>query len=119
MRLIVRIVLLAACAVALGACHGFGLFGRHGKAEPCVDHAAYLEAQNASTLHTPEGLAPPNTKNALKIADVPGAATHRTTKDGCLDRPPSFLGEQARPPAAGASRPSPPAPPSPPGPPRQ
>jgi hypothetical protein len=105
MRLIVRVSMFAMCAVALGACHSFG---KHAKAEQCVDHPVYLAAQSAPALRTPDGLVAPNTKNSLKIAEVTGTAAARTTKDGCLDKPPSFFAEQAKPAAAGAKRPDPP-----------
>ena len=68
----------------------------------------YLAAQTAPGLRTPEGLAAPNTKNALRIAEVTGTPVPRTTKDGCLDRPPNFFAEQAKPAPAGAKRPDPP-----------
>jgi uncharacterized lipoprotein len=109
MRLTIRIVLLALCAVALGACHSSGYLQKHGKAAQCVEHPIYLAAQSAPPLRTPEGLVAPNTKNALKIAEATGTATPRTTKDGCLDKPPSFFAEQAKPSAAGAKHPDPPA----------
>ena len=108
MRLIVRIVPLALCAVVLAACHSPAFLHRHAKAEQCIEHPVYLAAQSAPVLRTPDGLAAPNTKNALKIAEVVGTAAPRTTKDGCLDRPPSFFAEQAKPAAAGAKRPEPP-----------
>jgi hypothetical protein len=100
MHLIVRFVPLALCAVALGACHSSAYLQKHAKAKACVEHPAYLAAQNASALRTPEGLTPPSTKNAMKIGDVSGVATARTTKDGCLDKPPNFFAEQAKPSAA-------------------
>ena len=108
MRLIVRIVPLAACAVALGACHSSAFLKRHAKAQQCVEHPVYLAAQSAPALRTPDGLVAPNTKNALKIADVTGTAAPRTTKEGCLDKPPNFFAEQAKPTAAGAKHPDPP-----------
>ena len=108
MRLIVRIVPLAACAVALGACHSSAYLKKHAKAEQCVEHPIYLAAQSAPALRTPDGLSAPNTKNALKIAEVTGTAAPRTTKDGCLDNPPSFFAEQAKPAAPGSKRPDPP-----------
>ena len=108
MRLIVRIVPLAVCAVALGACHSSAYLRKHARAEQCIDHPAYLAAQSAPALRTPDGLASPNTKNALKIAEVTGTAAPRTTKEGCLDKPPNFFAEQAKPAAAGAKRPDPP-----------
>jgi uncharacterized lipoprotein len=109
MRLIVRLVPLALCAVALGACHSSSYLRKHAKAEQCVDHAVYLAAQSAPALRTPAGLVAPNTKNALKIAEVTGTPAPRTTKEGCLDKPPSFFAEQAKPAAAGTKRPDPPA----------
>ena len=108
MRLTIRIVLLVLCAVALGACHSSAYLQKHGKAEQCVEHPIYLAAKSTPPLRTPEGLAAPNTKNALKIAEVTGTAAPRTTKEGCLDKPPNFFAEQAKPAAAGAKRPDPP-----------
>ncbi len=92
MRLIVRLFLLTLCATLLGGC-----FSRSQRELPCTDHPGYLAAGAAAPLRTPQGLAAPNTKNALKIGEVSSPATARTTKDGCLDRPPKFFGEQAKP----------------------
>jgi len=108
MQLIVRILTLALCAVVLGGCHSSAYLRKHAKAEQCIEHPVYLAAQNAPALRTPDGLVAPNTKNSLKIAEVTGTAAPRTTKDGCLDKPPSFFAEQAKPAAAGAKRPDPP-----------
>ena len=110
MRLIVRIVSLVLCAVALAACHSSAYLRKHAKAQQCIDNPIYLAAQSAPALRTPDGLAPPNTKNALRIAEVNGTPVARTTKDGCLDKPPNFFGEQAKPAVAApaVARPEPP-----------
>jgi uncharacterized lipoprotein len=108
MRLIDRVLPLAACALALGACHSSAYLRKHAKAEQCIEHPAYLAAQSAPALHTPDGLAAPNTKNALRIAEVTGTPAPRTTKEGCLDKPPNFFADQAKPSAGGAKRPDPP-----------
>ncbi len=108
MRLIIRIVPFALCAIALGACHSTAYLRKHARAEQCVEHPIYLAAESTPALHTPEGLAAPNTKNGLKIADVAGTPVPRSTKDGCLDKPPSFFAEQVKPTAAGAKHPDPP-----------
>ncbi len=100
MRLIARLIPLVLCAVALGACHSSAYLSKHGRVEKCLDQIGYLAAQSAPALHTPAGLVPPNTKNALKIAEVTGTATARTTKEGCLDRPPTFFVQQVKPAAA-------------------
>lgn len=106
MRLIVRFLVLLPCAVALAGCHSSAYLRKHAKAVSCVEHPAYLAAQSVAPLRTPDGLTPPNTKNAMKVSEVSGTARARTTQEGCLDKPPNFFAEQAKPTAA-AARPVP------------
>ncbi len=107
MRLIVRAVPLALCLVGLTGCHHLPFTHQGEKAEPCVDHPAYLAAGSAPALKTPEGMVAPNTKNSLKIGEASAPAQARTTKQGCLDRAPSFFGEQAKPPTTPGEKPPP------------
>jgi hypothetical protein len=110
MRLIARTVPIALCLVALAGCQHSPAFLRthQATAAPCVDHPVYLAATTVASLRTPEGLVPPNTKNSLKIGEASAPAQARTTKQGCLDKPPTFFGEQAKPPVGPTEKPVPP-----------
>jgi uncharacterized lipoprotein len=70
----------------------------------CHERQAYESAGSVAPLHAPEGLAQPNTRNALKIPDLPAdvAPRVRGKHDPCLDEPPSFYPDRPKP-AAGKS----------------
>jgi len=106
MRLIVRVVPLALSLIAVAGCHSPAFLRKHHAADKaCVENDVYLKAASVPSLKTPEGLAPPNTKNSLKIPDASGqtAPTVRTTKQGCLDKAPTFFGDKAKPAAVPAA----------------
>ena len=115
MRLITLALPIALCLVAVSGCHHSAAYLRtHSGSnsttgKPCVDRAAYLAANTAAPLKTPEGLVAPNTKNSLKIGDVAASAPAqaRTTSQGCLDKPPSFFGEKAKLPVTPGEKPVP------------
>ena len=117
MRLIVRTVLILLSLGAVAGCHSPAYLRKHAHVESCNDRAPYLTAQTAAPLRTPEGLAPPNTKNALKIGETAAART-RATSEGCLDKAPNFFANQAKTPVpvAPAAPATPAAPPTPPNP---
>jgi len=92
MRLTVSILVLAATGL-LSGCHAL-------REDTCFDKQPYHGAQPGTPLHAVDGLAPPNNKNALKIPDNVAPAPNRTAAQGCLDKPPSFVVEKAKPAAA-------------------
>jgi uncharacterized lipoprotein len=83
-------ILLVVAAAGLGGCHLL-------RGESCHAHKAYETAQAVPPLHAPEGLAGPNTRNALHIPDVPLPAKPRAASDPCLDEPPSFFPDRPKP----------------------
>ena len=90
---------LMACALVLAG--GGLLSGCHAlKEDSCFDKQAYQSARPGTPLHAVDGLALPNTKNALKIPEDVAPAPSRTEKQGCLDRPPSVFVDKAKPAAA-------------------
>ena len=70
----------------------------------CHARQAYESAGSVAPLHAPEGLAQPNTRNALKIPDLPADVVPRVRgkHEPCLDEPPSFYPDRPKP-AAGKS----------------
>ena len=94
-RALILTGLLVACG-ALGGCH-------HGlRAAPCTAGEPYTRAQSAPPVRTAEGLAAPNTHNALKIPETTAPVRQRSSADGCLDQPPSFYPGRPKPGAKAA-----------------
>ena len=84
---------LLALGALLGGCHW-----RHAvRDEPCGRGEPYTRAQSVPPVKSAEGLSPPNTRNALKIPDVPTAMKPRLRSEGCLDQPPSFFPGRPKP----------------------
>jgi hypothetical protein len=75
---------------ALGGCHL-----RHH--DSCATREPYQSAVSAQPLRAAEGLAPANTKNALKIPEAVAPAAPKSGATGCLDQPPSFFADRPRP----------------------
>ena len=65
----------------------------------CHERQPYESAGSVAPLHAPEGLAQPNTRNSLKIPDLPAdvAPRVRGRHDPCLDEPPSFYPDRPKP----------------------
>jgi hypothetical protein len=104
MRRLTSILCLIALAAVLAGCH------RHGvRDEPCTAGQQYLKAQSVPPLRTVDGLAAPNTRNALKIPEVTAPLRARSVRDGCLDESPSFFPGRPKP---GQKATAPPATPS-------
>ena len=65
--------------------------------DECLKHQPYEDAQSVPLLKGTESLAAPQSKQALKIADVP---TSGGVKLKCLDSPPAYNSGQATAPKA-------------------
>jgi hypothetical protein len=121
MRRLTLLGCMLSCLIALPAvlagCH------RHRvRDELCPVGQPYLRAQSVPPLKTSDGLAAPNTHNALKIPEVTAPARARRVLEGCLDEAPSFFPGRPKPGQTAAASPGtaspPPAPtPAPPAPP--
>jgi hypothetical protein len=106
MRSLTSILCLIALAAVLAGCH------RHGvRDQPCTAGPHYLNAQSVPPLRTVDGLAAPNTRNALKIPEVTAPLRAHSMREGCLDESPSFFPGRPKP---GQKATAPPATPTPP-----
>ena len=92
-----RLILMAATLVVSSALAGCKLMSPGG--ESCHERQPYQAAGSVAPLHAPEGLAQPNTRNALKIPELPADAVPRVRgkNEPCLDEPPSFYPDRPKP----------------------
>jgi hypothetical protein len=88
-RRLVLVAVAAGTALGLGGCRSFR--------ENCHAPQEYQKATSVAPLKSPEGLAAPSTKGALKIPDVAATARARSKGDPCLDEPPSFYPDRPKP----------------------
>ena len=112
MRLTV-VVPLALALAGVAGCHAL-------RDDGCGAHQPYQSATSVPPLVAAEGGAAPSTRNALKIPEL--SAAPQPPKGRCLDQPPHFYDDSAKPAAASKAAPAPaptaapPPPPSPPAP---
>ena len=86
-----------------------GLSGcRSWREDPCSGSKPYQAAGSVPPLIAPEGVAAPNTRNALKIPEPSGVAP--AAKNRCLEQPPRFYDDSGKPAAATPKAPPPKAP---------
>ena len=89
MRSVWVIPWLALLALGLSGCHAL-------RGNSCNAPQVYQGAKSVPPLKIPAGLDAPETTNALRIPALnEPAPPARTTKDPCLDAPPSFKVRQA------------------------
>jgi hypothetical protein len=105
MRAALRLLAGIAIGALLASCH----FGRASRDQLCNVGPRYERAQSVPPLRTADGLSAANSKNALKIPDVPTTLKLRTKREGCLDEPPSFFPGRPKPGSKQAVQATPPA----------
>jgi uncharacterized lipoprotein len=84
-----RIVLplLAPLAMCASGCHVVRAISKR----ECHEPQPYMKATSVPSLQIPTGLDAPDTTNALRLPALnEPAPPPRTSKDPCLDEPPSF-----------------------------
>jgi hypothetical protein len=109
MRRLTSILCLIALPAVRAGCHRDGV-----RDEPCIAGQQYLKAQSVPPLRTVDGLAAPNTRNALKIPEVTAPLRVRSMREGCLDESPSFFPGRPKPGQKATAQPATPT--TPPGP---
>jgi uncharacterized lipoprotein len=87
------VFLVLALSSLVGACH----LRHSARPDECAPGAAYGKAEGVAPLRAPDGMAMLNTHNSLKVPDEVAAATAHKAGTTCLDAPPSFFGEKAKP----------------------
>ena len=96
-----RLALLAlrAAVVGLAGCHPLRAIRNVGGT--CRDKQPYMKAQSIAPLRIPPGMDMPDTSNALHIPALnEPQPPPRTSRDPCLDAPPSFRTAKQAPPQA-------------------
>jgi hypothetical protein len=86
------LAILCLAAAGLQGCAWMPWVHTTAKAEKCREPA--LPARAASSiplLQAPEGLDPPDTRNAVKIPDLSSPDTPRSPAAPCLSSPPTYL----------------------------
>jgi hypothetical protein len=61
------------------------------KVEKCREPALPAQVPSIPLLKAPDGLDPPDTRNAVKIPELSTPDVPRSAKDPCLSLPPSYL----------------------------
>ena len=99
MRRLIVVVSLLLVPLALTGC---GLI--RPETATCHERQPYESAGSVAPLHAPDGLAQPNTRNALKIPELPAdvAPRLRGKHEPCLDEAPSFYPDRPKPTAGKA-----------------
>ena len=94
----IAVILIASlCVVSLSAC------GK--RLVACKqDNKDYVGAKELPPLKSPEGLDPPDTRNALKVPPLDVPERLRGREEACLDAPPPFVNPKG--PAAASPAPA-------------
>jgi hypothetical protein len=85
-------LILCLAAAALQGCAWMPWVHRNpNRVEKCREPALPALVPSIPLLKAPEGLDPPDTRNAVKIPDLTSPDKPRSPKDPCLSTPPSYL----------------------------
>ena len=96
MKVVLRVGVVLAAAVALSGCHPFSALKN--RAFSCHVKQPYMAATSVAPLQVPPGLDKPDRTDALSIPDVKEAPPAvRSGRDPCLDEPPQFKAPAAKP----------------------
>jgi hypothetical protein len=82
---------LCLAAASLQGCAWMPWVHRGNTAEKCREPALPALVPSVPLLKAPEGLDPPDTRNAVKVPDLSTPDTPRSPKSPCLSTPPSYL----------------------------
>jgi uncharacterized lipoprotein len=88
---VVVAAILCVAAAGLQGCSWMPWVHRSAKIEKCREPALPATVPSVALLQAPEGLDPPDTRNAVKVPELPTPYTPRSPKDPCLSAPPSYL----------------------------
>jgi uncharacterized lipoprotein len=81
-----RTILVAMAAVCLlSSC---SWWRRHG--DKCREPVVPANTQNLPPLKAPPGLSAPDTRNGIKVPELPGEAKPHGKSDPCLSKPPTY-----------------------------
>ncbi len=103
---------LLSCVLLLPLLSGCALYNRvfHRRHDAtCREHPFIGNTDSRPPLQVPEGMSAPDTRNAIKIPQLPPAPPELAKSEPCLAQPPPFY---SKPPAAKPGSPTPPAQPS-------
>jgi hypothetical protein len=113
-----RVGALLACALLLPLLTGCALYNRvfHPHRDPaaCRERPFIGNTDSRPPLQVPAGMSAPDTRNAIKIPQLPPAPEDLSKKEPCLAQPPPFYSKPpaAKPAAANPGSPAVPAPPA-------
>ena len=103
---------LLSCVLLLPLLSGCALYNRvfHRRHDAtCREHPFIGNTDSRPPLQVPEGMSAPDTRNAIKIPQLPPAPPELAKSEPCLAQPPPFY---SKPPAAKPGSPTPPTPPA-------
>jgi uncharacterized lipoprotein len=85
-------LIMCLAAAALQGCAWMPWVHRDSKnGEKCREPALPAQVPSIPPLKAPEGLDPPDTRNAVKIPELTSPDVPRASKSPCLSSPPSYL----------------------------
>lgn len=84
-------ILLCLAAAGLQGCAWIPWIHTSAKAEKCREPALPAVVPSIPLLKAPEGLDPPDTRNAVKIPELTTPDSPRSAKNKCLSAPPTYL----------------------------
>ena len=85
------VVILCLAAASLQGCAWMPWVHTTAKNEKCHEPALPASVPSIPLLQAPEGLDPPDTRNAVKIPELATPDKPRLPKDPCLSAPPSYM----------------------------
>jgi hypothetical protein len=91
LRYVRSAALLCLAAAALQGCAWIPWVHRSNSVQKCREPALPPQVNSIPLLKAPEGLDPPDTRNAVKVPELTTPDRPRSPKDPCLSLPPSYL----------------------------